>query len=77
MTPREKYRAKMASEIWICVFLVGLGALIMIAEDSRYLEPFGLLPIVMAVALAGVSRPWRSVRTDLVVEEDEDVSDRH
>ena len=66
---KERYRAMATREIATSAVLVLLGTLIMLAADRPQLEAIGLAPVLLAVTLAGVSRPWRWIRTDLVLED--------
>lgn len=68
VTTAERYRSMISRSMLISVGLVAAGNFLVLWSE-RWFELLGVGLLMAAVVVAGVSRPWRLVRADLVLED--------
>jgi hypothetical protein len=72
---RQRYVTKITKAMLICAALIAIGNLLVLTFDD-WLKLPGIAMLMAAVILAGLSPAWRTIHTDLVIEDKKRVDPR-
>jgi hypothetical protein len=69
VTTRERYIRRAGWNVAICLALAVVGSISVMVFGNLWMKLIGLGLLLSAIAVAGLSKPWRFIRTDLVLED--------